>query len=45
MWNRKELKDKATESLKRNYWKAVLVAFILVIMSGGVGSNSSWRNE
>ncbi len=32
MWNRKDLKQKAKEALRRNYWKAVLVSFMLLII-------------
>lgn len=35
MWTRKELKTKAKEALKRNYWKAVLVSLLIIILSGG----------
>ena len=37
MWTRKELKQKAKEALKRNYWKAVLVALFLIILGDGFG--------
>lgn len=41
MWTRVELKQRAKEALKRNYWKIVLVAFVLLIVTGDVnGSNS-----
>jgi len=43
MWTRVDLKNKAKESLKRNYWKAVLIALFLSILSGGIGSNSGWK--
>lgn len=36
MWTRKELKQNAKEALRRNYWKAVLVSFILIMLGGGV---------
>ena len=35
MWTRKELKTKAKEALKRNYWKAVLVSLLIILLSGG----------
>lgn len=35
MWTRKELKNKAKDALKRNYWKAVLVALLMSILGGG----------
>ena len=34
MWNRKELKQKAKEVVKRNYWSFVIVCFILAILTG-----------
>ncbi len=42
MWKRKELKSKAKEVFKKSYWKMVLVSLILVIVSGGFGSGSSY---
>ncbi|MBD5521870.1 MAG: DUF975 family protein [Lachnospiraceae bacterium] len=35
MWTRQELKQTAKEALKRNYWKAVLVSLILIMLGGG----------
>lgn len=40
-WTRKELKERAKEALKRNYWKVVFVSFIFIVLRGGVGSHSS----
>lgn len=40
MWTRKELKIRAKEALKRNYWKIVLVAALAAIFSGGIGYSS-----
>lgn len=40
-WTRSELKKKAKEALRRNYWKVVFVSFIFIILSGGAGSPSS----
>lgn len=37
-WTRKELKDKAKEALKRNYWKAVVVALLIAVLGGGGGT-------
>ena len=47
MWNRAELKAKAKVSFKRNYWKCVLVAFILSIVagSGTFGGTSSLNDS
>lgn len=37
MWTRKELKTNAKAVLKANYWKMVLVGFILTLLTGGGG--------
>lgn len=37
MWTRVELKTKAREILKLNYWKAVLVSLIYMFLTGGSG--------
>lgn len=39
MWTRKELKERAKEALKRNYWKIVLVSLIGILIGGGLGSS------
>lgn len=41
MWNRMTLKERAKAAFKRNYWKCVLVAFILSILTGMAGANSA----
>ena len=41
MWTRKELKLRAKEALKRNYWKILLVSVLAVILGGGFGYSSS----
>lgn len=40
MWTRAELKDNAKKFFKFNYWKMVLVTFILALVGGVVGSGS-----
>jgi hypothetical protein len=35
MWTRKELKLKAKEVLKKNYWKAFLVSIVIAVAGGG----------
>lgn len=40
-WNRKELKEKAKVRLKANYWKAVLVGLISLLI--GVTASSSYK--
>lgn len=42
-WTRKGLKEKAKFSVKSFYWKSVLVAFVLALVSGGFGSGSGGR--
>ena len=39
MWNRKDLKNKAKELLKKNYWSLVVVCFILAILTGEFGTS------
>lgn len=42
MWTRKELKEKAKQRFKVNYWKCILVALLMALLGGGasVGSGS-----
>lgn len=40
-WTRKELKERAKEALRRNYWKVVFVSFIFILLGGGVNSSAS----
>ncbi|MDO4311889.1 MAG: DUF975 family protein [Eubacteriales bacterium] len=35
MWSRVELKEKGKTAFKRNYWRCVLVSFILLLLAGG----------
>lgn len=37
MWTRKELKDKAQQRFRVNYWKCILVALLAGLLGGGVG--------
>lgn len=41
MWTRKELKEKAKSRFKLNYWRAVLVSLIMIVVAGGAWSGSS----
>ena len=41
MWSRRELKERGKLTFKRFYWKAVLVSFICLLLSGGIGSGVS----
>ncbi|MBQ7713666.1 MAG: DUF975 family protein [Oscillospiraceae bacterium] len=45
MWERKELKAKGKAAFKANYWKCVLVAFILVALVGGGVASSQVGSE
>lgn len=44
MWTRAELKDKAKLNVKVFYWKSVLVAFILMLITGSNGGGSGRGN-
>lgn len=44
MWTRKELKERAKEALKRNYWKIVLVSLIGMLIGGSVSSTGASSN-
>mgnify|MGYP003302746106 CR=1 FL=1 len=37
MWSRTELKNQAKEALKRNYWKAVLVGLLCIVLGTSSG--------
>ena len=41
MWNRKELKQKAKVSFKKNYWAAVAVCFLMAVLIGEYGTSMS----
>lgn len=41
MWIRSNLKENAKVAFKRNYWKCVLVSFILMLCTGTAGSAGS----
>jgi len=43
MWSRFDLKTRAKQNLNNCYWKAVLVAFILSIISGGSSGGANAR--
>lgn len=44
MWTRGELKQKGMAAFKANYWKCVLVAVILALVSGGFSSGSGYKS-
>ena len=35
MWNRKEIKEKAKNAFKANYWKTVVVSLLFLVIGGG----------
>ena len=39
MWKRKELKTKAKQVVKRNYWTAMIVCFLVVLLTGEFGTS------
>lgn len=41
MWSRAELKNRAKVAFKRNYWKCVLVAFVVLLVSEGISMASN----
>lgn len=41
MWTRSELKERAKTAFRRNYWKCVLVALVLMILVDGAGTAGS----
>ena len=41
MWDRKELKAKGKAAFKANYWKCVLVAFLLAVFAAGASTGVS----
>ena len=45
MWTRAQLKEKAKIAFKRNYWKTILISFLMaLVVGGGVnGANSGYR--
>ncbi len=45
MWTRAELKENAKKFFKFNYWKMVLVALIMAIISGGGGGGASYSSQ
>lgn len=39
MWKRKELKKKAKEVVRKNYWTAIVVCFIIALLTGDFGTS------
>ena len=44
MWTRSELKSKAKAAFKANYWKTVLIALFVIVLSGALYAGSSVSN-
>lgn len=47
MWKRKELKNKAKEDVKKNYWTAILVCFLLALLTSEFGTSiiGVWQED
>lgn len=47
MWKRKELKTKAKQVIRKNYWTAIVVCFLLAILTGEFGTSiiGMWQSE
>lgn len=47
MWNRATLKERGHSALKRNYWKCIIAAFIVMLLTGSFnsGRNSSQQEQ
>lgn len=39
MWTRKELKTKAKEVVKKNYWTVIIVCFLIALLTGEFGTS------
>lgn len=39
MWKRKELKDRAKKVIKKNYWTAIVVCFLIALLTGEFGTS------
>ena len=47
MWKRKDLKSRAKQSVKKNYWTAIVVCFVLALFTGEFGNSilGLWQSE
>ena len=47
MWERKELKEKAKKVVHRNYWTAIVVCFLIALLTGEFGTSilGIWQSE
>lgn len=44
MWNRSDLKGRAKAAIRKNYWAAVIVAFIMVLVSASSNADDAAKN-
>lgn len=45
MWKRKDLKEKARKVVKKNYWTAIIVCFLIAIFTGEFGTSIIWKTD
>lgn len=47
MWERKELKEKAKKVVHKNYWTAIVVCFLIALLTGEFGTSilGIWQSE
>ncbi len=45
MWTRKELKEQGKFAFKRNYWKCVIVALLVSLITVGHGGGVQWHSN
>ena len=38
MWERKDLKSRAKKVVKKNYWTAIVVCFLIALLTGEFGT-------
>lgn len=44
MWNRSDLKYHAKAAIQKNYWAAVIVSFIMVLVSASSNADDAAKN-
>ena len=45
MWKRKELKSRARQVVKKNYWTAIVICFLIALLTGEFGTSARRFNE
>lgn len=47
MWKRKELKNRAKKVVRKNYWTAIVVCFLIALLTGEFGTSiiGIWQSE